>query len=216
MKLGIERSTLTRTCAALLVVLVFCADGCLAVAGEQPTETQILDALTAKKSRALPMAPADEGRAVEQERIVANAIRKSGRGLGRLERDQLMAVAEERSKIDLEVNFDYDSAAITPDGVQALTSLGRALSNSKLSGSIFMIAGHTDAKGTAQYNLGLSERRADAVKRFLMDQFKLPGESMLSVGYGMEQLKDREHPLAGENRRVQVVNMVSKPTAGNK
>jgi outer membrane protein OmpA-like peptidoglycan-associated protein len=216
MKLGNARSTLTRTSAALLVMAVFCADGCLAVAGEQPTETQILDALTAQKSRALPMAPADEGRAVERERIIDNAIRQAGRGLGRLERDQLMAVAEERAKIDLEVNFDYDSVAITPAGMQALTSLGKALSNNKLSGSIFMIAGHTDAKGSAQYNLGLSERRADAVKRFLMDQFKLPSESTFTVGYGMEQLKDKEHPLAAENRRVQVVNMASKPTAGNK
>src|SRR5262245_9079424 len=209
------RSALTAIFAALAVTMAPWAGGYLVIAEEQPTEVQILEALTAKK-RALPMAPVDEGRVAEQERTIDNAIKKAGRGLGRLERDQLMAVAEERAKIDLEVNFDYASAALTEDGMRVLMVLGQALSNSKLSDFVFMLAGQTDGKGSAQDNRGLSERRADTVKRFLMDKFNLPNESMLAVGYGMEQLKDKQHPLAAQNRRVQVVNMASKPTAGNR
>jgi len=213
---GVSRSTLCSIRAVLAAMMTLGAGGYLAVAGERPTEVEIIDALSAKKARALPMAPADEGHSAEQERIIDNAIRKAGRGLGRVERDELMAIAAEKAKIDLEVNFDYDSAALTPDGVQALMALGRALNNSELSGSVFMIAGHTDAKGSAQYNLGLSERRAQAVKQFLMEKFKLPGVSLLAIGYGMEQLKDKDHPLGGENRRVQVVNMATKPVVGSK
>jgi outer membrane protein OmpA-like peptidoglycan-associated protein len=213
---SVERSTLLSLCALLAAVMALGAGRDLAVAGEQPTEAEIIDALRAKKARALPMAPADEGRSAEQARIIDNAIRKAGRGLGRVERDELMAVAAERAKIDLEVTFNYDSAAVTADGMRTLTALGGALSNPELRGSIFMIAGHTDAKGSTQYNLGLSERRAQAVKQFLIEKFRLPGNSLLAIGYGMEQLKDKDHPLAAENRRVQVVNMAAKPTAGSK
>ena len=209
------RPILNAMFAALAGALLISGNGYVATAGEQLTDIQILEALTLKR-RALPMAPADESRAREQERIIHNALQKTGRGLGRIERDELMAVAQERAKIDLEVSFDYDSAAITPQGVQSLIPLGSALSNSSLSGFVFMIAGHTDGKGSAPYNLGLSERRAQAVKQFLMDRFKLPQESMISIGYGMEQLKNKSQPFAAENRRVQVVNMAVTPVASDR
>jgi outer membrane protein OmpA-like peptidoglycan-associated protein len=209
------RLALNAMLAALAAVTALSTGGTVALAGEQLTEGQILEALTPKR-RGIPMAADDSSRPLEQERIIHDAIRKAGRGLGRLERDELMTVAQERARIDLEVNFDYDSAAITPAGMQALVPLGAALSNSSLSGSVFMIAGHTDGKGSAQYNLGLSERRAQAVKQFLIARFRLPEDSMISVGYGMEQLKNKSEPLAAENRRVQVVNMAVKPTAANR
>jgi outer membrane protein OmpA-like peptidoglycan-associated protein len=209
------RPALNAIFAALAAAMAISVCGDIAIAGEQLTDSQILQALTAKR-RALPMAPADESRAREQERIIQNAMQKTGRGLGRLERDELMAVAQERAKIDLEVNFDYDSAAITPQGIQSLVPLGSALSNNSLSGFVFMIAGHTDGKGSAPYNLGLSERRAQAVKQFLMDRFKRPEDSMISVGYGMEQLKNKSQPFAAENRRVQVVNIAMKPAAAER
>jgi outer membrane protein OmpA-like peptidoglycan-associated protein len=213
MTLRIKRFLARITFAALASTMALCASEPPALAQQAPTDAQILDALTAPKRRGISLAPADQARAAEEQRVIEDAMRRQGRGLGRIERDKLAGIADERAKIDLEVNFEYNSAAITPAAMATLMSLGKALSDSRLSGSIFMIGGHTDGKGTAEYNLALSARRAEAVKQFLAEKFKLPPDSLLAVGYGMEQLKDKEHPFAAENRRVQVVNMAPRPTA---
>lgn len=109
--------------------------------------------------------------------------------------------------IDIEVFFEYDSAAITPAATPKLQTLGKALSDAKLKGKTFMIAGHTDATGSDAYNLSLSKRRAESVKQFLVASFKLDAKTLVVFGYGEEQLKRPEQPDAGENRRVQVVNL---------
>jgi outer membrane protein OmpA-like peptidoglycan-associated protein len=64
---------------------------------------------------------------------------------------------QELPSVDLEILFAFDSAEITPEAVAILTTLGRALSDVRLAGDGFLIAGHTDAKGRADYNLRLSE-----------------------------------------------------------
>jgi len=88
--------------------------------------------------------------------------------------------------------------------------LGEALTSPDLKGRTFIVAGHTDAKGSDTYNQGLSERRADAVKRFLSEKYGIGTNRLVTVGYGATHLKNRESPLAGENRRVQVVNTSDK------
>ena len=72
---------------------------------------------------------------------------------------------------------------------------------------MFVVAGHTDAKGTADYNQSLSERRADSVKRYVVSKYNLSANDILTVGHGFEQLKDKQNPLSGTNRRVQIVNL---------
>jgi outer membrane protein OmpA-like peptidoglycan-associated protein len=188
-----------------------------ALAGEQPTEAQILDALKPRISRSLSTGPADVARAAEEQRAIQTLRQgQKTRSLTSTQREQVAAVAKDKPKIDLEIYFDYNSAAITANAVPSLSSLGKALSSADLQGSVFMIAGHTDAKGGENYNLGLSERRAEAVRRYLMEKFNLSAEALNSVGYGKEQLKDAQHPFAPENRRVQVVNMAAKSTADAK
>ncbi len=76
-----------------------------------------------------------------------------------------------------------------------------------------MVAGHTDAAGGEEYNQGLSERRADAIKRYLVDKYGITGTDLVTVGYGKSKLKDPSQPLSEVNRRVQVVNMENKATA---
>jgi outer membrane protein OmpA-like peptidoglycan-associated protein len=198
------------TLAGALTLLI----GGVALAGEQPTEAQILDALKPRISRSMTSGPADVARAAEEQRAIETLRQgQKTRSLTSSQREQVAAVARDKPKVDLEVYFDYNSAAITANAVPSLNSLGKVLSSPDLQGSIFMIAGHTDAKGGENYNLGLSERRAEAVKRYLMEKFNLSAEALNSVGYGKEQLKDAEHPFAPENRRVQVVNMAAKSTA---
>lgn len=109
--------------------------------------------------------------------------------------------------VDLEIFFEYDSAAITGQAARALVPLGQALADSSLRGKTFLIAGHTDAKGSSDYNQRLSERRAQAIRDFLTSGFGIDPKKLIAVGYGKEEPKNRANPEAAENRRVQIVNL---------
>ncbi len=56
------------------------------------------------------------------------------------------------------------------------------------------------------FNQDLSERRADSIKRYLVDHYNIPAQSLVTVGYGKSKLKNAKNPSAAENRRAQVVN----------
>ena len=104
----------------------------------------------------------------------------------------------------------FNSASIGSKALPQVTALGDALSSSDLKGRTFVVAGHTDAKGSEPYNQMLSERRAEAVKRFLREKYGIEAGNLVTVGYGKSQLKSPTDPLADENRRVQVVNVADK------
>ncbi len=116
---------------------------------------------------------------------------------------------EDLPRIDIEINFDYDSAAIRSDSVKDVIELGKALSNEALAGSRIVLNGHTDAAGSDAYNQELSERRAIAVRKFLVDNFGIKPDRLVAIGYGEESLKNTADPLAAENRRVEVINLSS-------
>ena len=73
-----------------------------------------------------------------------------------------------------------------------------------------MLGRHTDAKGGDAYDQALSERRAETVKRFLMEGYHLPAANLVSAGYGKSGLKNAADPHAAENRRVEIVNMADR------
>ncbi len=116
-------------------------------------------------------------------------------------------VAKSPPSVDLEVHFDYKSAAITPQALDLLTTLGRALVDKRLAGQTFLIAGHTDARGGDAFNMKLSLARAEAVRAFLIRHFSIAPEQLRTEGRGFRQLKNARNPYAGENRRVQVTNI---------
>jgi outer membrane protein OmpA-like peptidoglycan-associated protein len=153
--------------------------------------------------------PGQEARDTKQRDLVGRLQGAKTRQITVEERKEIAEVVKDNDlpQVDLEVFFDYDSAAITPQATPVLQKLGEALSSDKLKGSVFLVAGHTDAKGTDAYNLGLSNARAAAVRGFLIEKFHLDPKQLVAVGFGEEQLKNKDDPLASENRRVQVVNM---------
>jgi outer membrane protein OmpA-like peptidoglycan-associated protein len=122
------------------------------------------------------------------------------------ERAKIIEIAGDKPRIDLEIYFDFDSALVGPKAVPTLIALGNVLSKPDYAGAIFFINGYTDAKGSAEYNLDLSRRRAEAVRRVLIEQFKLPPDTLIATGFGKEQLKLPDQPFADQNRRVQIVN----------
>jgi outer membrane protein OmpA-like peptidoglycan-associated protein len=115
--------------------------------------------------------------------------------------------------IDLNVAFEFNSAILQNDARITLDSLGKALSDPSLAGYTFLIGGHTDAKGRASYNRALSERRAQAVREYLVTNYGIPESRLTAKGFGSVQLVDPDHPEGDRNRRVQIVNMTAAPAA---
>ena len=189
-----------------------------AIAGDaNVTEDQILQALApAKKplTRGLSVGPqADPAKVAAEGAFVQKIRNRATRSLSSGEREEIATIAKEKPDIDLEINFDYNSADISTKSMPSVQALGKALTNPDLKGSTFVVAGYTDAAGGEAYNQDLSERRADAIKRYLTDKFGIAGSDLVTVGYGKTKLKDPGNPLAEVNRRVQVVNMQNKETA---
>jgi outer membrane protein OmpA-like peptidoglycan-associated protein len=123
--------------------------------------------------------------------------------------EEAIAAAEDKRlpSVDLEVPFAYNSDTIDAEAVAVLRTLGAALRDPSLADDRFLIAGHTDAKGGQHFNLDLSRRRAESVRRFLVAQFGIAGNRLVARGFGLTHLKNRAEPLAAENRRVQIVNL---------
>lgn len=197
----------------LVAVAVTLFAGVAAIqAAEQKSANEILNALKPKGlTRSLSgAAPAPKTLSADDRQFINSLRSKGTRSLTVSERDRVASIAKEKPSIDLEINFDYNSAEISRKALPSVTELGKALSSPELKGSVFLVAGHTDAKGGDEYNQGLSERRAEAIKRHLMQKFGLAAENLVTAGYGKTQLKNTADPFADENRRVQVVNMESK------
>jgi outer membrane protein OmpA-like peptidoglycan-associated protein len=210
-----------RSLAAILSLLTIGAALSIGVAkaADDVTEDQILRALApAKKplTRGLstgPQTQTDPAAAAAEGKFVQTLRNRPTRSLSVTEREEIATIVKDKPKIDLEINFDYNSADISAKSLASVQALGRALSNPDLKGSTFVVAGHTDAAGGEAYNQDLSERRADSIKRYLVDKFGIAGPDLVTVGYGKTKLKDPANPLADVNRRVQVVNMENKATA---
>jgi outer membrane protein OmpA-like peptidoglycan-associated protein len=185
----------------------------LAFAGDNKVSAdQILNALQPKPlTRGLSAGPqAEPAVDAKQIRFVDTLRNRKTRSLSLSEREEIAEIASTKPKIDLEIRFDYNSADISKDSMSSVQELGKALSNANLKGSTFVVAGHTDAVGGEEYNQGLSERRADTIKRYLTEKYGINGADLVTVGYGETKPKDPNAPLDPMNRRVQVVNMATK------
>ena len=184
------------------------------------TSDQIVKALAPTKpvlTRSLSGAPAADpaaaATAAAEGRFVQTIRNRATRSLSNSEREEIATIVKDKPKIDLEINFDYNSADISAKSLPDVQALGKALTNPDLKGSTFVLAGHTDAAGGETYNQDLSERRADAIKRYLVDKYGIASTDLVTVGYGKSKLKDPSNPMADVNRRVQVANMENKTTA---
>jgi OmpA-OmpF porin, OOP family len=106
---------------------------------------------------------------------------------------------------NVDVQFNPDSPIIRPESYQALGRIADALYDPALSSYGFLIVGHTEATGKREYNLTLSQRRADSIRGVLVTTFKISPKRIQAVGLGEEQLQDATHPTAAVNQQVQVV-----------
>ncbi len=110
-------------------------------------------------------------------------------------------------RVDLDtITFEFGSWEVREDQFPKLERVAKAMRRllERNPDEVFLIAAYTDAVGTDEDNLSLSDRRAEAVAQSLTEEFGLPAENLVTQGYGEQHLKiDTPGPEA-RNRRVEV------------
>jgi len=103
------------------------------------------------------------------------------------------------------VNFAFDESALTPESHDVLDRVARALLEPQWANVRFEVAGHTSSVATAEYNMSLSERRAEAVRAYLVSR-GVQNSRMTARGYGETQpiFPDNKEGDAWQNRRVEL------------
>jgi outer membrane protein OmpA-like peptidoglycan-associated protein len=123
-------------------------------------------------------------------------------------------------RIDLDtITFATGSADIPMNQASSLRKIADAINKvlQRDPSETFLIEGHTDAVGSDQDNLVLSDERAESVARVLTDAFNIPPENLTTQGYGEQYLKVRVDGPNQENRRVTIrrITALVKPVASN-
>jgi outer membrane protein OmpA-like peptidoglycan-associated protein len=134
-----------------------------------------------------------------------------GRAPGFSDLDQLLAQkgplgSGTKLQLPEDQTFEYDSAALQPSAVSQLQKLGALIRRNPK--ATFTVEGYTDSFGGPEYNLELSQRRADSVKQYLVEAMGINPAQIEAHGYG--QTKFRVSPNGSideqrENRRVEIV-----------
>lgn len=101
------------------------------------------------------------------------------------------------------IYFDYDSTEIKPEYIAVMRTHATYLGTN--TNRRVTLEGHTDERGTREYNLALGDQRAEAVKRFMSAEGVLP-DQMATLSYGEERASDAGHgePSWRQNRRVYI------------
>ncbi|MGE8942287.1 OmpA family protein [Leptospira interrogans] len=113
-------------------------------------------------------------------------------------------------RVDLDsVNFEFGSWEVPPGQYGRLERVARAINRvlDRDPDAIFMVEGHTDAVGSDEDNLTLSDRRAESVAMILSDEFGVPPENLVTQGYGEQFLKVDTQAPEVINRRVAIRNI---------
>lgn len=124
--------------------------------------------------------------------------------------ESIKAIADADKRVDALINlaqktvyFDFDSATLKKEAQEQLVVLGDALA--QLKKTRIRVAGHADARGSNEYNLALSERRATAIREFLLLQ-GVAAEQIETVGFGEEKLaaEGQDEAAHSKNRRGEI------------
>ena len=149
-----------------------------------------------------PEAPADS--TLNPDALIADTL--SADSLARLEAERLEA---ERARLEELINrimvedvyFDYDRSDLTENAKRLLAQVAEILVNETR--FIVTVEGHTDARGTEDYNISLGARRSTVVRDFLI-AYGVDGSRLLSVSYGKERPKVQgsDESAYSKNRRA--------------
>lgn len=113
-------------------------------------------------------------------------------------------VTQRRNSADMFIQFANDSADLDPPGRRFLNSIAKLMSKTALLRVSFAVEGHTNTVGARAYNVDLSERRAQAVREYLVAQ-GVSAERLRAEGHGFDRPRFRGNPADDRNRRVEIV-----------
>jgi outer membrane protein OmpA-like peptidoglycan-associated protein len=102
--------------------------------------------------------------------------------------------------------FEYDSDGLQPSAVGQLQKLGTLIQRNPK--ATFSVEGYTDSFGSMEYNFDLSQRRADSVKRYLVEAMGISPAQIQTRGYGATKFRASPNGSIEEqspNRRVEIV-----------
>lgn len=198
---------------ALGCAVVFAAVLPLSTGAQTLDEKQLIEQLLGKASRsasgpgtAAPK-PVRELSPAETARLRELLARAGSRAFTAKERVEVAELVRDRPSVDFEIYFPFNSATVQRAAHETMQKVGQILANEAFRDRAFLIAGHTDAKGSAKANQFVSQRRAEAVKAFLVKHYGIAPSRLRTIGHGKEQLKDVGQPFAEINRRVQIINL---------
>ncbi|KFE71576.1 OmpA family protein [Hyalangium minutum] len=125
------------------------------------------------------------------------------------EEKQLVVIQRDRIKINDTVYFDFDKATIQPRSFPLLDQVAKVILEHPEIVSV-SVEGHTDDSGPAEYNRGLSQRRSEAVRDYLIGKGVAP-ERLEAKGYGEDRPIASNATTAGRatNRRVEFITRYS-------
>jgi outer membrane protein OmpA-like peptidoglycan-associated protein len=118
----------------------------------------------------------------------------------------------------LNIPFDYASAELTQTAKLQLDELGEAMQSELISGISIKLAGHSDERGYADYNLRLSQKRVESAKNYLMRNYYIQANQIYEIGYGESKpiikhaTTEAEHSV---NRRVEISRWEESETDNN-
>ena len=110
-------------------------------------------------------------------------------------------------KIWAQINFEYNSADLKEEDKELLNIFGQPLSKPPLNKHRLILLGYTDGKGTEEYNLRLSRKRALAVGNYLSEHYGIDSKRIILQCYGSERpIADNETEEGrAQNRRVEFI-----------
>lgn len=178
------------------------------------TAAALLGPLQAQAQTANPKAPVLKASQVTEDALmdaleIAPAPSDAASGATRAIRPTLRPGAAAKppgpGKASLLITFATGSAELTPETVQVLEKVAKALQSDRLAGFAFRVEGHADPRGGEELNQKLSAERAQAVVSYLSTKLGVLPERLTSVGKGASEPLNPQKADAPENRRVTIV-----------
>ncbi len=172
--------------------------------GEQKPQAEVKPEAGPSESAALDQEKKLREESLREEALREKALREKAQ---QEEASRKEAAAREAARKELKLEpvfFDYDQASIREDQKEVMMKDSEWL---KINAQTkIRLEGHCDERGTAEYNLALGQKRADAAKIFL-EGLGISGQRISAISYGKERPLDQGHneEAWAKNRRVDVV-----------